>query len=244
MNLAILILEVLLVVVLFLLGLFLKNHLPSYMDEKGKNLATKEDIEEITKKTEGVQKEFKESFELFANDVKFKYDFYYKQYANLYCKLYAIVVQSEYLRRFVELTDKKTVTFEDAPFLEISPKHKETVTINISKKNGSSMRREAEDITTPISQFNKKELCDYIIANDSLASQKLLKLAVSYRFAYDHYSGNGSGGSVEIKETADAEEFRLIKDIVITIVKDYNLLRKILKLDYNERELTSGIPLL
>ena len=29
----------------FLVGLFTKNFLPSYMDEKGKNLATKEDIE-------------------------------------------------------------------------------------------------------------------------------------------------------------------------------------------------------
>ena len=44
-----------------------------YMDEKGKNLATKEDIEEITRKTEEVQQEFREGFELFSNDVKFKY---------------------------------------------------------------------------------------------------------------------------------------------------------------------------
>ena len=42
------------------------------MDEKGKNLATKEDIEEITRKTEEVQQEFREGFELFSNDVKFK----------------------------------------------------------------------------------------------------------------------------------------------------------------------------
>ena len=41
----------------------------------------------------------------------------------------------------------------------------------------------------------------------------LLRLAVSYRFAYDHYSGNGSGGSVDVKEIADGEEFRMIKEI-------------------------------
>lgn len=40
-----------------------------HMDEKGKNLATKEDIEEITGKTEEVQKEFKEGFELFSKDI-------------------------------------------------------------------------------------------------------------------------------------------------------------------------------
>ena len=74
----------------FLLGLFIKNYFPEYMKEKGKNLATKEDIEEITRKTELVQKEFKESFELFSSDVQFKYDFYFKQYANLYSNLYCI----------------------------------------------------------------------------------------------------------------------------------------------------------
>jgi len=47
----------------FILGLFLKNFLPSYMTEKGKNLATKEDIAEITKKTEEVQSEFQKAFE-------------------------------------------------------------------------------------------------------------------------------------------------------------------------------------
>lgn len=242
MELAILILEILIAIAVFLIGLFTKNYLPSYMEEKGKNLATKEDIEEITRKTEGIQQEFREGFELFSNDVKFKYDFFYKQYSELYCKLYAIVIQSEYVRRFIELTDKKVISFEDAPFLEITPTHKETTTYNIGGENGSSVTRKTEEVETPISQFNKKELCDYIINNGSLASQKLLKLAVAYRFAADHYSGNGSGGSLDIKEVADEEEFRMIKDIVITIVKDYNFLSKELKLDYNENEMKTGIP--
>lgn len=64
----------------------IKNYVPSYFDEKGKNLATKQDIAEITRKTEEVQKEFKEGFELFSSDVRFKYDFFYKQYSELYCK--------------------------------------------------------------------------------------------------------------------------------------------------------------
>ena len=52
----ILIFEILLAVAVFLIGLFVKNYLPSYMDEKGKNLATKEDVEEITRKTEEVER--------------------------------------------------------------------------------------------------------------------------------------------------------------------------------------------
>ncbi len=78
--------------------------------------------------------------------------------------------------------------------------------------------------------------------NGSLASQKRLKLAVAYRFAADHYSGNGSGGSIDVKDIADEEEFRMIKDIVVASVQDYNLLRKELKLDYNENEIKTGIP--
>ena len=36
----------------------------------------------------------------------------------------------------------------------------------------------------------KKEICDYIIENGEFASQKLLKLAVAYRFAFSRYDGN------------------------------------------------------
>lgn len=95
-------------ILFFLLGLFLKNFLPKYMEEKRKNLATKEDVQEITRKTEEVQNEFKENFELFSSDLRFKYDFFYKQYSELYCDLYSIVIQSEYVRHFLFLTTGKT----------------------------------------------------------------------------------------------------------------------------------------
>lgn len=81
------------------LGLFLKNYLPSYIGEKGKNLATKEDIAEITRKSEEVQDEFRREYEKFNIDLNFKYDFYYKQLTELYTQLYAIICQSEYLRK-------------------------------------------------------------------------------------------------------------------------------------------------
>lgn len=241
MEIAILIFEIIIAIGIFYIGLFTKNYLPSYMNKKGENLATKEDVEEITRKTEEVQREFKEKYELFSFDVKFKYDFFNKQYSELYCKLYAIIIQSEYVRKFVKLNNGKKITFDDTPFLEISPIHRETVTIKTSRDNSPSFTNKIEDIETPISQFNKMELCDYIIEKGALASQKLLKLAVSYRFAYDHYSGNGNSGSSDAKKTADEEEFRMIKDIVMTVVRDYNQLRKELKLEYNEDEIKTGI---
>ena len=82
-----------LVVGFFSLGLFVKNFFPSYMDEKGKNLATKEDIEEITRKTEEVQQEFKEKIELFN-----KYQQMEKQMCKQYESMYGpLTIDSKYL---------------------------------------------------------------------------------------------------------------------------------------------------
>jgi hypothetical protein len=229
---------------IFLLGLFIKHYLPSYMEEKGKNLATKEDVAEITRKTEEVQAEFREGFEMFASDVHFKYDFYYKQYSELYCNLYAIVTQSEYVRYFVLLDcndeEKRNFSYENAPFIEVSPRHKATTSINIEEGKPVKYSKKTEDIITPVSQFNKKQLCDYIIENGALASQKLLKLAVSYRFAYEHYSGNPEVKNSSCAETANDEELRLIREMTMCIVSEYNTLRKELKMDYDKDELATG----
>jgi hypothetical protein len=46
----------LLLIIGFLLGLFVKDYLPSYMRKKAENLATKEDIHEITKIQEDIKK--------------------------------------------------------------------------------------------------------------------------------------------------------------------------------------------
>ena len=242
MQLASLIINILSVVILFIIGWFIKDFFPSYMGKKGENLATKEDIAEITKRTEEVQKDFKERFELFSSDVKFKYDFFYKQYSVLYCKLYSIIVQSEYIRAFMIKYEGKTISFDEAPFLEMSPTHRMTQRIELKPGSPLMVSGSEELIETPISHFNKSQLCDLIIQNDSLASQELLKLAVSYRFAQNYYSGNNEVKNSPASPVADEEEFRLIRLIVSMIVRDYNQLRKELKMSYDEEELSSGIP--
>lgn len=97
---------------------------------------------------------------------------------------------------------------------------------------------------TPISRFNKIQLCEYIIDNGQYATQELLKAAVVYRFAHSNYSGNPDVNSSSCEDIANEEEFRLIGDMVKSIDKDYNWLKKELKMDYNENELSSGIPIL
>lgn len=227
---------------IFLLGLFIKNYWPSYMDEKGKNLATKEDIQELTRKTEEVQKEFKESFELFSSDVQFKYDFYYRQYSELYSKLYAIIVQSEYVRHFIFITDGQENSFDETPFIEIGPTQRVTKQFKFELGKQGTVSQNTEEIETPISQFNKKQLCDYIISNGEYATQKLLKIAVAYRFAYCFYEGNPEAKNSSCSGTANDEEFRLIREMVCCIVTEYNYFRKELKMDYDKAELDTGIP--
>lgn len=51
-------------VLCFVFGLFAKNLLPAYAAEKGRNLATKEDIEAITRQIEGVKLVFSKDLEL------------------------------------------------------------------------------------------------------------------------------------------------------------------------------------
>ena len=53
----------LLVIAGITIGLALKSYLPAYFGEKGKNLATKEDIEEITGKIESIKHDFATALE-------------------------------------------------------------------------------------------------------------------------------------------------------------------------------------
>ena len=76
----------------------------------------------------------------------------------------------------------------------------------------------------------------------ALQTQKLLKVAVSYRFASYYYSGNPEAKNASCQGTANDDGFRLIREMVCCIVSEYNLFRKELKMAYNEVELETGIP--
>jgi hypothetical protein len=52
--------NIIIFIALIILIIFLKNYFPSYFSAKGKNLATKEDITEITDKIESVKNEYAE----------------------------------------------------------------------------------------------------------------------------------------------------------------------------------------
>lgn len=52
------------ILITFIGGLFVKQYLPIYMEEKGRNLTTKEDIADIIRETEEVRSEFLSKLEL------------------------------------------------------------------------------------------------------------------------------------------------------------------------------------
>ncbi len=225
------------VVGFFLLGLFIKNYLPSYMDEKGKNLATKEDIEEITRKTEEVKVLFQKEITIFSNELTFANNYAFNRYSLLYSRLYGIIIQSEYIRFFFKKHEIQDLNIEEFPFIEIER------TQNRQQRDlftGEKVSEERRSIDDEMTSFNKKELCDYIIKNSEYASPKLLKLAVAYRYAWSNYGGTKNIEDENISASFNESEFELIKEIVRTIIVEYNEMRKTVNLGYSEHELTTG----
>ena len=55
----------------FVVGFLVRNFLPAYFNEKGKNLATKEDIKEITDKIESVRFEYLGKLEGVKSELSF-----------------------------------------------------------------------------------------------------------------------------------------------------------------------------
>ncbi|MFP9116427.1 hypothetical protein ACLI08_01435 [Flavobacterium sp. RNTU_13] len=66
-----LLIEATIILIGFVLFFTIKNFLPTYFAEKGKNLATKEDIEHITEKVEKIKAEFVKNIEFIKADLTY-----------------------------------------------------------------------------------------------------------------------------------------------------------------------------
>lgn len=213
------------------LALLGKSFLPKYFEQKASNLATKEDIEDITKITESVKQEFNEKMQIFSTQHTFRHSFSYERYAKLYSQLYGYILQSEYAREFFEV-DTIFPNKEDAPFIQIATR------VTTTKNNNGTVVSEERVMETELAEHSKIKMCQIIIENGGYASQKLLKLAFSYKVAHSFYGVENKNH--ELNEKADDEELRLIREIVICIVKEYNELRQFLEMDFCQEELKKG----
>lgn len=80
---AVILLQSLMIAVFGLLLLAMKTILPAYLSERGKNLATKKDIEEITRKVEGVKAEISLGIETFKSSLNRELQRFSTQFSRL-----------------------------------------------------------------------------------------------------------------------------------------------------------------
>lgn len=91
--------QILTAVVILGVGVILRNLFPAYLKEKGKNLATKEDIEEITQRIEGVKHSNAKSLEEFKGDIWF-------QQQKISWKKEEFILKIELFKKAIEVTNK------------------------------------------------------------------------------------------------------------------------------------------
>lgn len=199
------------IIVLFALGKKWWSSLDKYFEKKAENFATKQDISEITLLTEQIHTDFKMALSSFDADIKFKYDFYVKQYNELYSKLFYIVCESEALRYILTKLAKENITFNEIPIIEYE-----------------------EDDNMIENQSDKKSICDKIVNLISdkyvYASPSLIKLSCAYT--------NAEKCQPAIEYTGQKEQLKcqLKAEIVRTILKDYYWLRQQLLLQESTDE--------
>jgi hypothetical protein len=86
-------------ILLFVFILFLKD----YMSQKGKNLATKEDVKDITEKVESVKMLLNQNFHVF----KLQFEKEFQIYEELWSTIYELTYRTNSLRPIMDLKDPK-----------------------------------------------------------------------------------------------------------------------------------------
>lgn len=189
------------------------SSLDTYFDEKAKNLATKQDVTEITVKTEEVQADFHKILGKFDADLKFKYEFYAKQYSELYSLLYSMVCESESLRYILANLSGEHIIFTEVPIMEYE----------IDNDGGKNLE-------------TKKTICEkmlnLILDRYVYASPSLMKSACAL-VNIEKYPG-----TVGNEDQKKLLEYQLKAKIIRTILNDYYWLRQQLHLQESNDETT------
>lgn len=186
------------VVLLSILTWFLKKidaASNSFFEKKAENLATKQDIAEITRKTEEVQSEFKRGFSVFEQDLEYQHQLYENQYNKVYSKLFYLICQSEGLR-FVEkqLNNDLELDFKTCPIVELQSQE------SIMKK-----------------------IIDLIDSNIEYVTPGLIRLCVVYRVV-DHYKKDANNASSINHLLLEAKK-EIVKKTIIDYVDLRNKLK-------------------
>jgi len=180
----------------------------------------------------------KNKLEWFTDTKKFKREHNYLQLKNLYLNLYAIICQSEYLRFFLDIKESR----KQIPFIEMEKRRevkKQTLDFNNIDFNNFTFNTTEYEISDAITEFNKKKISEEILNNKEYASQKLLKLAVSYRFVHEYYTDNTLESKEFLTKFQD-QEIIIIWELIKTIIIETNEKLKECHMEYNKEEMITG----
>ncbi|QYF82471.1 hypothetical protein KY492_26710 [Brevibacterium sp. PAMC21349] len=146
--------------------------------------------------------------------------------------LYGIVSQSEFIRYRYKFDEQYSLM--EIPFLEMQNEIKKTM---FDFKVGAQTSVSIQE--TDITKLNKKLLVDLTLEKKEFASQKLIKLAIAYRYSHNFYLK--SGLSDRQREEHQLYELILIYELVITIIKETNEKLRECDMDYSINELEYGV---
>lgn len=193
-------------VVLVIVGYFLKNYFPSYFKEKAKNLATKEDLKEITNQVESIK-------HLYSSDLE-------ALKAQLGSQLF--VHQTRYQNEFEILKDlsEKLITLRDAA-LNLRP-----VTEYVNPKETEEERKQKRlqryhksgKALYEIFETRKPFYPDEIYAGIKKLDQIIGKEVVQYKNRTDR-DDRGFDPEYWEKAEANAEEISQEADRVIELIR-------------------------
>lgn len=179
---------------LVLLGEKIWGAIGTYLDKKGENYATKQDIAEIETKTETVQAEFHKINEKFDADLKFKYQFYEEQYKKLYTGLFEKVCKSEALRCVLKETSKEKLQydFNETPIVRFeSTEGKNEIEHEILDEIHKNYMYASPDLLKWMSVIEEIDKCsDYRNADiEKIRHYALIKLVEAIMYDYEALRG-------------------------------------------------------
>lgn len=187
------------------------NSLDVFFDEKAKNYATKQDIEEITRKTEAVHTEFKQIMGEFEADLAFKYSFYKKQYMSLYTHLYRIISFSNAIIFFGMRIDNDN-DFANLPIADFKYDSETNI-----------IGGDDQTIETGNNKSSITKILELVNSNAIYASPQLIDICSALHCIKEKRSFSSN-------ERYNALELKLREKLVKVIVDDYKWLRNQLRL--------------
>jgi|GEM_PF-2147933 len=176
----------------------------------------------------------KTKFEYRIDTTKFRREHDYLQLSELYMELYAVIAQSEFLRVFHHLEDLSSL--QDLPFVEVEQRLKR---FEEGLFPGEFQVHQGAMGNAAIHSFNKMQLVELIMEKKPYASQKLIKLAVGYRYCHEFLNKDGLVEAQYEKFLVSGLEY--IYKIVTTVVRETNEKRESCHLEFIESEKHEGI---